>query len=132
MPQSSVANVVLAVDDDPMVLELVQSALEEGGFEVACAGSASAAIAQIEADRARNFVALVTDVNLSRKLSGWDVARRARELNPALPVLYISGDRGHEWEAQGVPESVMLQKPYAAAQLVVAVATLVTAAKPID
>ena len=132
MPDSSVPNIVLAVDDDPLVLDLMQSALEEGGFGVTCAGSAAAAIALIEADRARNFVALVTDVNLSRKVSGWDVARRARELNPALPVVYISGDRGHEWEAQGVPESIMLQKPYAAAQLVVAVAGLVTAAKTID
>ena len=132
MAESSVANVVLAVDDDPLVLDVVQAALEEGGFGVTCAGSATAAIALIEAERARNFVALVTDVNLSRKLSGWDVARRARELNPALPVVYISGDSGHEWEAHGVPESLMLQKPYAAAQLVVAVAGLVTAAKAVD
>ena len=52
----------------------------------------------------------------------------ARELAPAMPIVYMSGDSTHEWASQGVPGSVMLAKPFAPAQLVTAVATLVTEA----
>jgi DNA-binding response OmpR family regulator len=120
---------ILAVDDEPLIVELVRDALEDGGFAVKSARSANDAIAILENNRARDYSALVTDVNLGKSVSGWDVARRGRELNPALPVIYISGDSSHEWEAHGVPESILLEKPFAPAQLVVAVATLVNAAK---
>ncbi len=34
---------------------------------------------------------LVTDVYLGGRLSGWDVARRIREEDPNLPVVYMTG-----------------------------------------
>ena len=119
--------VVLAVDDEDLVLDLLVSALEEGGFAVRSVGGGREAIEVIEAATAGDFRGLVTDVNLSRSVSGWDVARRARELDPSIPVVYISGDSGHDWEAQGVPKSTLLQKPFASAQLVVALASLMNA-----
>lgn len=122
------SNVVLAVDDEALVLELIQVALEDGGFVVQPATGAKEAIALIDSDPARHFTGLVTDVNLGRSLSGWDVARKARELNPAIPVVYISGDSGHEWEVNGVPNSILVQKPFAPAQIVVALASLLNAA----
>jgi hypothetical protein len=34
------------------------------------------------------FLALVTDIDLGRdKLDGWEVARRAREINPIFPIV---------------------------------------------
>jgi hypothetical protein len=36
--------------------------------------------------------ALVTDVQLSRYISGWDVAETFRSLDPNLPVIYASGN----------------------------------------
>ncbi|MGE5500489.1 MAG: response regulator, partial [Ignavibacteriales bacterium] len=68
--------------------------------------------------------ALVTDVNLGRGESGWDVARHGRELVAGLPVVYVSGDSGHDWQARGVPGSILVQKPFAPAQIVTAVATV--------
>jgi DNA-binding NtrC family response regulator len=71
---------------------------------------------------------LITDVNLGRdKLSGWDVAKRARELNPSVAVIYMTGDSGHDWAANGVPNSVLLLKPFAPAQVVTAVSQLLNA-----
>ena len=52
------------------------------------------------------------------------MARKARELNPTIPVIYVSGKDGHDWSAQGVPQSVMIAKPFAVAQVVVAMANL--------
>jgi DNA-binding LytR/AlgR family response regulator len=74
----------------------------------------------------QGFGGLVTDVNLGSDRSGWDVARRGRELNPRMPVVYISGDSGFDWSSQGVPHSAMLEKPIAPAQVVVALASLAT------
>lgn len=82
--------------------------------------SGAAAIALLETPDA-DFVALVTDIDLRDDSTGWDVARRARELFPDLAIIYASGGSAHEWSSRGVPGSIMLPKPFALAQLVVAV-----------
>jgi two-component system cell cycle response regulator CpdR len=56
--------------------------------------------------------------------SGWEIAHRVRELVPTLPVVYTSGDCASEWAANGVPNSLMLQKPSAMAQLVTGISQL--------
>ena len=38
---------------------------------------------------------MVTDINLGRGVTGFDIARRARELNGAIKVIYISGQGPH-------------------------------------
>jgi CheY-like chemotaxis protein len=120
-------NVVLAVDDEALVLEVIQSALEEGGFSVRTADSAAAAMELLDSSQPEDFAGLVTDVNLGPTVSGWDVARRGRELNPQLPIVYVTGDSGHDWEVHGVPRSVLVQKLFAPAQIVVALASLLNA-----
>jgi DNA-binding response OmpR family regulator len=56
---------------------------------------------------------------------------RARAINPGLPVIYITGADAEEWAIQGVPQSVLLSKPFAPAQLVTAVAQLLNDGQPI-
>jgi hypothetical protein len=51
----------------------------------------------------------------------------AREINPSFPVVYMSGDSAEDWASQGVPNSIMLSKPFAPAQLVTAVSQLLNA-----
>lgn len=68
---------------------------------------------------------LITDVNLGTSITGWDVATRARELRPDLPIVYTSGYSAGDWAAQGVPHSVLVPKPYAPAQIVTAIAGLI-------
>jgi two-component system cell cycle response regulator CpdR len=55
---------------------------------------------------------------------GWEIARRARELIPNLPVVYISGHGSADWPSKGVPNSLILSKPFATAQLITAISTL--------
>jgi CheY-like chemotaxis protein len=114
---------VFLVEDEDLVQELVEHALQEGGFAVATANSGKEAIAMLEADGAE-FRALISDVNLGRGPTGWDVARRARELNEDLPIVYMTGGNGHEWASQGVPNSILISKPFAPAQIVTAVSHL--------
>jgi CheY-like chemotaxis protein len=75
--------------------------------------------------------ALVTDINLGRdKLCGWEVALHAKEINPDVPIVYMSGDSAEDWTSQGVPHNIMLARPFAPAQLVTAVSQLLNSAPP--
>jgi two-component system cell cycle response regulator CpdR len=58
------------------------------------------------------------------------LARSAREINPALPVIYMTGTHGEEWASKGVPNSVLLLKPFAPAQIVTALSQLLNALPP--
>jgi CheY-like chemotaxis protein len=57
-------------------------------------------------------------------LDGWEVARRVREKEPFLPVVYVTGSSAEEWASNGVPESVLVPKPFAPAQLIATLSTL--------
>ncbi len=119
---------LLLVEDEALIQEIILSALESGGFETASAMNGGEALAVLQSQH-NELAGLVTDIRLGSGLSGWDVARKARELIPTLPVVYITGDSGHEWASQGVPDSVLIGKPFPPAQLVTAVAHLMTAAE---
>jgi len=118
---------VLVVEDEPLVMMSLEEALQEGGFTVLQAGNGEDAVGLLE--RGINDVsALVTDVNLGKdSLTGWDVARRARELKPNCPVVYVTANPEAEWTAHGVPGSLLLAKPFVPAQLITAVSQLLTA-----
>lgn len=113
---------VLLVEDELLIRDLLQSALEDAGFEVAYANSGDAAIDLLQRAVGK-LVGVVTDINLGSETNGWDVARAARRADPRIAVIYMSGGSAHEWAAEGAPGSAILTKPFAPAQLVVALAT---------
>ena len=47
---------------------------------------------------------------------------------PDMPVVYMSGESAEDWTSQGVPNSIVLAKPFALAQLVTAVSQLLNSA----
>jgi two-component system cell cycle response regulator CpdR len=63
-------------------------------------------------------------VNLGPGKSGWEVAKYAREIDPEIPVIYVTGHGGEEWASHGLPKSIVITKPFAAAQLLTAVSNL--------
>ena len=122
--------VILVVEDDQLVQGVVEESLTDGGFDVAIATSGESALELLNASQGK-YRALVTDINLNPgKVSGWDVARHAREIDPNFPVVYMSGRDADGWSAKGVPNSIMLAKPFAPAQLVTAVSQLINAGSP--
>ena len=119
---------ILYVEDEATVALVVELALEEAGFAVELATSGRVAVEALDAKFA-SYSALVTDVRLP-EVDGWKLARHARELNGSLPVVYVSGDSAADWSANGVPGSIMVQKPFANAQLVAAIASLLNQTTP--
>jgi DNA-binding response OmpR family regulator len=122
--------VILVVEDDHLIQSIVEEALTDGGFEIVVASSGKQAMESLDTSGGK-FQALVTDINLSGdKLNGWEVARHARKISPDFPVVYMSGDSAEDWASQGVPNSIMLAKPFAPAQLVTAVSQLLNSGTP--
>jgi DNA-binding response OmpR family regulator len=119
------AILVFVVEDEEFIQHLLDDALTEGGFSVTVASNGEKPWPWDAAGA--DFAALITDVNLPGKFTGWDVAKHARELNDVLPVIYITGGSAHDWASKGVPNSVLLTKPFAVAQVVTAVAQLLNA-----
>jgi DNA-binding response OmpR family regulator len=119
---------VLVVEDDQFIQAFVEEALTDGGFESSIAASGEEAIALLQGDKSK-IRALVTDINLLGRSDGWEVARAAREIDPAMPVIYMTGTHGEEWASNGVPNSVLLTKPFAAAQIVTALSHLLNASR---
>ena len=119
--------IILLVEDEPLVLLVAQDALEAGGFTVIPVQIASEAIGVLD-EKGAELAGLVTDIRLPSGPDGWEIARHARELRADLPVVYTTADSAAEWPVQGVPNSVVVQKPYAGAQLLTAISTLMTTA----
>src|SRR4051794_12723416 len=92
---------VFLVEDEELVLEMLELTFTDAGFEVFLASSGEQALAELETDASR-FIALVMDIRLGAGPNGWDVAQRARELVPTMPVVYMTGDSGHDWTSKGV------------------------------
>jgi CheY-like chemotaxis protein len=83
--------VILVVEDDHLIRSVVEESLADGGFEIVTASSGENALELLDTSEGK-YRALVTDINLGRdKIDGWDVASHAREIDPAFPVIYMSG-----------------------------------------
>jgi DNA-binding response OmpR family regulator len=121
--------VILVIEDEDLIQAVVEEALTEGGFATDVVASGEEALTLFSGGL-RSYKALVTDVGLKGRLSGWEVAAKIRETDPGFPVIYMSGAHADEWASRGVPNSIMLAKPFAPAQIVTAVAQLLNSAPP--
>jgi len=121
--------VILIIEDDYAIQGIIDDALTEGGFVTDILSSGEEALTLFRGGL-KNYKVLVTDVALKGRLSGWEVAAQIREVDPGFPVIYMSGVHADEWASKGVPNSIMLPKPFAPAQLVTAVSQLLNSVPP--
>jgi len=121
--------VIMVVEDDHAIQSIVEEALTDGGFEPAIAPSGEEAVTLLKGCKGK-YRALVADVNLRGRMDGWEVAKQARQIDPTFPVIYMTGERADQWASNGVPNSILLTKPFAPAQLVTAVSQLLNAGTP--
>lgn len=111
MPEGRSA--VLIVEDEREICALLTDIMETEGFETKCVQSDREAYEALEHNAA--YACMVIDVNLGTGTTGYDVARFARQIDPALPVIFVSGQTSPEsFEKFGVPGSLFLPKPFTA------------------
>jgi len=110
MDETGKAVCVLLVEDEGLIAEMISIALEDRGFCVSVSGNAEDALDRLTAGEAVDL--LFTDINLPGEMSGADLAARAREMRPDLPVIFASGRWSLLERLQTVPRSAILPKPY--------------------
>jgi DNA-binding response OmpR family regulator len=123
-PQTMARSAVLIVEDEAPICELIADILEAEGFEPVCVNRDEEAFDALR-ERAA-FACVVVDVNLRAGMTGYDVARFARTLDPALPVVFVSGESTEKSiQANGVEGSLFVPKPFTADELMAKVHMLV-------
>jgi two-component system cell cycle sensor histidine kinase/response regulator CckA len=103
---------VLLVEDEPMLLGIGRSMLEQLGYRVLSAGGPDEAIRLAEADTGEIHL-LMTDVVMPA-MNGKELARRLAKLRPAIKTLFMSGYTANVIAHHGVlNEGVhFIQKPF--------------------
>ncbi len=101
---------ILFVDDDADILSAAQSLLTALGNRVVTARTRAEAEDRI---RSGHYRVLMTDLTMP-DCSGWDLARRSKELHPDRPVILVTG-----WGLAPEPEQMrsglingVLSKPF--------------------
>jgi len=117
---------ILLADDEALLLLEFEDALVEAGFKVIAVTSGRKALEFLNAADSC-IQGVVTDIQFLEPPDGWEVARVARQIAPDMPIVYISGHGALDWASKGVPNSLMIEKPFAMAQLVTAMAQLLNA-----
>jgi PAS domain S-box-containing protein len=110
---------ILLVDDDPDVRAVAAAMLRDAGHTVIEAGSGGAALERLDAE-ASHIDLLIADLAMPG-MSGFELARAARQERPDLPILFVTGFADMARSEESRHETV-LQKPFRAEELAAKVA----------
>jgi CheY-like chemotaxis protein len=112
----------LVVEDDWLLRQGIVNELQDVGLTVLEAATGGGALTILR-DR-QEVDLLVTDIQLTDAVAGWDVAEAFRGVNAKLPVIYASGNPSNNHRR--VAGSVFLGKPVEPSKLVKACGELLT------
>jgi CheY-like chemotaxis protein len=123
MPHSRSSKTVLVVDDEPAVASVIRETLVHFGYQVTCVLDAKLALDRIGKSP---YDVIVTDM-LMPDIDGAQVIREARRLGSRAHIVAISGGGAYMGPeemlamAAKIGASAVLQKPFTAEQLLMAV-----------
>ena len=83
------APTVMIIEDERLLRLISTMEFEEEGFKVVALSHGEAALEILASGEQVDL--LMTDISLPDSIDGWAIARRARELRPELPVIYVTG-----------------------------------------
>ncbi len=113
---------ILCVDDDPGVITLKKTILEQAGYEVITCNSAEEAIRELSRTK---FDGVITDWRLGRE-RGRAIVEAAKS-NSSVPVVVVSGFVAEAFQAAEPLADIYLEKPADPRELVQILATLLEA-----
>ncbi len=115
---------VLIVEDEALVREVAVAEFTDAGFVVIEAIDGPSALSHLGPGAAIDV--LFTDIRLPGTLDGWAIARYARSVHPALPVIYATGFPGDGLAM--VEGGRFIGKPYLPTAIVAAARALIAGA----
>jgi CheY-like chemotaxis protein len=110
---------ILVAEDEELVRSLLVLTLERAGYRVIATASGEEALVRLEEEDISEIDLLVTDIVMPG-INGGELARRVRQLDSKIPVLYVSGhpqDRGPSERSLNLPTGRYLTKPFEKARL---------------
>jgi two-component system, cell cycle sensor histidine kinase and response regulator CckA len=81
---------ILVIDDEPFILEYVGKVLRQVGYGTFLAEDGDKALTLFQKRRAEIDLVL-TDIVMPESIDGLEVADRIQRIDPAVPVLFITG-----------------------------------------
>jgi len=101
---------ILVVEDEDDVRELVATSLRHRGFSVLSVPNAEVAL-QILMEQVK-FDLLFTDIVMPGIIDGFELADRAKRLQPDLKILYATGFAHVSRRSVDTLHGKLIQKPY--------------------
>src|SRR5262245_34823735 len=102
--------IVLVVDDEPIVLRAVTAALAFSGFRVVVAENGAAGLEAFMA--APDSIQLVIADVVMPYMGGIEMVKRFREIRPDLKIILMSGYSDAVCFPSGQPQLPMVRKPF--------------------
>ena len=108
---------ILIVEDEEMLRGLLETALRNAGYTVLMAADGEEALAMLREQRAK-ITLVLSDIGLP-KLSGFDIFRSMKTVNPQLKFIMSSGFLEPQMKSEIFKEGVrdFIQKPYSVYQV---------------
>jgi DNA-binding response OmpR family regulator len=122
------SHAILAVDDDPAILDVVAQVLADEGYDVLTAGGGRAAV-----DLARKHLPKLILLDLMMpEMNGWQVVAelKASSHTRTIPIVLLSARRDTELMAHNLGVSSYLEKPFDLDELLARVQRLLTLGGP--
>lgn len=101
--------IVLLVEDEESLSKIMSDVVESLGYRVVLARDGKAALEILKSPGAVDC--LLTDVIMPGGISGFDLAKTAREIRPEIKIIYMSGYTGFSETQMGSVVAPILAKP---------------------
>ncbi|MGH9524309.1 MAG: response regulator [Terriglobales bacterium] len=93
---------VLLIDDSPLQLRVREAVLRDAGFQVSIATTAEGALAVLRTRAVSGTIGAVITDHVMPDISGVELVRAVREIQPDIPVIVITGRPDVEAEYEGL------------------------------
>ena len=115
---------ILIVEDEFLIRLTLLEVLMDEGYDVLESENGPDALALVQSDASISL--LLTDIQMPGGLDGHAVARRARELRPDLPVIFMTGAPDNADGQVPGTRNMYLAKPYSPSDMCTAVKQMLT------
>src|SRR5215469_6612493 len=110
---------ILVTDDEPSILQYIEHVLRVANYRVITATTVEEAWEILQSHQGEIELVL-TDIVMPGSIDGQDLAKRIHHLEPALPVVFITGalSETDDRTAMMVEKQLLLRKPFFPKQLI--------------
>jgi DNA-binding NtrC family response regulator len=108
---------ILLVEDEPILLELLKAIFEDNGYRVVTATNGEEAV-EIFRQKKNEIGVVLSDMGLP-KLGGWEMFEELRPIDPNVKVILASGFVDTELREEALKKGAkdFIQKPYVPASI---------------